>query len=198
LRTVFGIGNPGHHYATNRHNVGFLILDYYASKKKIEFSPSKDDYYQAAGSMGETKFLLIKPATYVNRSGIAAKEVFDIHNLQTEDLLVICDDTNLNLGTLRVRLSGGDGGHNGLASIIYNLNSNYFPRIRIGVGQNAEINSLADFVLSDFNKYEIRKLQPVIEKTVLLLDEFITGGNRAMLDLNSKLNLTDRENTNNL
>jgi PTH1 family peptidyl-tRNA hydrolase len=198
LRTVFGIGNPGHHYAANRHNVGFLILDYYASKKKIEFSPSKGEYFQASGSIGEIKFLLIKPTTYVNRSGIAAKEVFDSHNLEPEDILVICDDTNLNTGTLRVRLAGGDGGHNGLASIIYNLNSNYFPRIRIGVGQSAEKVSLADFVLSDFNENEIRKLQPAFENTILLIEEFISGGSKAMLDLNSKLSLDDRDNTNNL
>jgi PTH1 family peptidyl-tRNA hydrolase len=173
LRTVFGIGNPGHHYAANRHNVGFLILDYYASKKKIEFSPSKGEYFQASGSIGEIKFLLIKPTTYVNRSGIAAKEVFDSHNLEPEDILVICDDTNLNTGTLRVRLAGGDGGHNGLAS-------------------------LADFVLSDFNENEIRKLQPAFENTILLIEEFISGGSKAMLDLNSKLSLDDRDNTNNL
>ena len=90
--------------------------------------------------------------------------------------MVICDDTNLNIGTLRVRLAGGDGGHNGLASIIYNLNSNYFPRIRIGVGQSAEKGSLADFVLSDFNENEIRKLQPAFENTILLIEEFILGG----------------------
>ena len=198
MRTILGIGNPGHHYASNRHNIGFLILDFFASKKKIEFIPSKGDYYQANGSIGNRKFLLIKPTTYVNRCGIAAKELFNSHNLLTEEILVICDDTNLSLGSVRVRLSGGDGGHNGLASIIYYLNSNYFPRIRIGVGQNAEIDRLADFVLSDFNKDEIQKLQPAIEKTVLLIEEFVKGGSKAMLDLNSKLNLTDSKNTNNL
>ena len=124
--------------------------------------------------------------------------VFDIHNLQTEDLLVICDDTNLSLGSVRVRLSGGDGGHNGLASIIYNLNSNYFPRIRIGVGQSTDKSSLANYVLSDFNENEIRKLQPTFENTILLIEEFITGGSKAMLDLNSKLILNNKNNTNNL
>ena len=198
MRTVFGIGNPGHHYAANRHNIGFLILDYYASKKKIEFSPSKGEYFQASGSINEIEFLLIKPTTYVNRSGIAAKELIDSYNLEPEDLLVICDDTNLNIGTLRVRLTGGDGGHNGLASIIYNLNSNYFPRIRIGVGQSTDKSSLADYVLSDFNENEIRKLHPTFENTVLLIEEFITGGSKAMLDLNSKLILDNKDNTNNL
>jgi len=198
LRTVLGIGNPGHHYTANRHNVGFLILDYYAFKKKIEFSPSKGEYFQASGSIGEIKFLLIKPTTYVNRSGIAAKVLFDNHSMEPEDLLVICDDTNLNIGTLRVRLTGGDGGHNGLASIIYNLNSNYFPRIRIGVGQSADKSSLADYVLSDFTENEIRKLHPTFENTVLLIEEFITGGSKAMLDLNSKLSLDNKDNLNNL
>ena len=197
MRIVFGIGNPGHHYATNRHNVGFLALDYYTSQKKLEYSPSRGSYYQANGLYSDIKFLLVKPSTYVNRSGIAAKEILDAYNLKTEDILVICDDTNLNFGMLRVRLSGGDGGHNGLASIIYNLNSNYFPRIRIGVGRSAEKGNLADFVLSDFNKDETQKLQPIFEKTVLLIDEFIAGGSKAMLDLNSKINLIDKDKADN-
>jgi PTH1 family peptidyl-tRNA hydrolase len=193
LRTVFGIGNPGHHYATNRHNVGFLILDYYASERKLEFKPAHGSYYQAAGLTSKTKFLLIKPTTYVNKSGVAAKEVFDFHDLQIEDFLVICDDTNLNFGTSRVRMTGGDGGHNGLASIIYNLHSNHFPRIRMGVGQGERKGNLADFVLADFNEDEIQKLQPVFKYIVLLIDEFIIGGSKAMLDLNSKLSLTNKE-----
>jgi PTH1 family peptidyl-tRNA hydrolase len=93
-------------------------------------------------------------------------------------------------------LSGGDGGHNGLASIIYHLNSNNFPRIRIGVGQSFKKDGLAEYVLSDFNENEIEMLKSLFEKAVLLVDEFIAGGSKAMLDLNSKLNLNEKDNTN--
>jgi PTH1 family peptidyl-tRNA hydrolase len=196
LRAVFGIGNPGSSYSANRHNAGFLFLDYYASKKKLEFLPSKADYFKAEASIGESKYVLIKPTTYVNNSGNAANEVIETYNLQSDDFLVICDDINLNLDTLRVRLSGGDGGHNGLASIIYHLNSNNFPRIRIGVGQSFKNDGLAEYVLSDFNENEIEALKSLFEKAVLLVDEFLAGGSKAMLDLNSKLNLNEKDNTN--
>ncbi len=198
MRTVFGIGNPGRIYAANRHNAGFLFLDYYASKKKLEFLPSKGDYFKAEAAIGESKYLLIKPTTFVNNSGNAAKEIVEIYGLRSEDFLVICDDINLNLGTLRVRLSGGDGGHNGLASIIYHLNSNNFPRIRIGVGQSFKKDGLVEYVLSDFRENEIEMLESLFEKAVLLVDEFFAGGSKAMLDLNSKLNLNENDNTNNL
>jgi PTH1 family peptidyl-tRNA hydrolase len=197
LRIIFGIGNPGRSYAANRHNAGFLALDFIASEKRIEFSPSVGSYFSSEGLWGGDKYMLVKPATFVNKSGIAAKEIIEKYNLQVEDFLVVCDDINLNLGALRVRLSGGDGGHNGLASLIYHLNSNNFPRIRIGVGQSPEKNSLADFVLSDFNEIEIQNLHPVYEKTILLIEEFVKGGSKAMLDLNSKLNPGTKENKQN-
>ncbi|MBT8377762.1 MAG: aminoacyl-tRNA hydrolase [Ignavibacteria bacterium] len=198
MHTIFGIGNPGSSYTANRHNTGFLFLDFFAAKIGIKFTPSKGNFYSAEGSASGIKFLLVKPTTFVNKSGIAAREVLYTYQLPTENLLVICDDTNLNLGTLRVRLSGGDGGHNGLASIIYQLSSNDFPRIRIGVGQNFEKNGLAEYVLSNFNETDLKELKPVFEKTLLLAEEFIIGGSNAMLDLNSKLNTIEQNNNNNL
>jgi PTH1 family peptidyl-tRNA hydrolase len=194
LRVIFGIGNPGGRYERNRHNAGFLFLDFYAAKNSLEFLPSKGDYFKAAGSIADSQFVLIKPTTYVNNSGFAAKQIVDENKIQSEDFLTICDDTNLNTGTLRLRLSGGDGGHNGLASVIYNLNSNNFPRIRIGVGKGLTKGSLADYVLSDFNDEEIQILNGAFEKILLLVNEFIVGGSKAMLDLNSSLNKTENGN----
>ncbi len=193
MRALFGIGNPGSRYLKNRHNAGFLFLDYYAEKNSLKFIPSKGDYLFADGLIGGSKILLIKPVTYVNRSGIAVSQIITGYNLEASNLLVICDDTNLDIGTIRLRLSGGDGGHNGLASIIYTLNTNNFPRLRIGVGKSLEQNALADYVLADFGNDELIELKKVFDKAVLLADEFLTNGSKAMLDLNSKLNKSEKE-----
>lgn len=193
MRVIFGIGNPGRRYERNRHNAGFLFLNFYAAKNSLEFLPSKGDYFKAAGSIANSQFVLIKPTTYVNNSGIAAKQIVDEYNIQADNFLTICDDTNLDIGTPRLRLSGGDGGHNGLASVIYNLNSNNFSRIRIGVGKGLAEGSLVDYVLSDFNDEEIQILSGVFNKTALLVNEFVIGGSKAMLDLNSTFNKTEND-----
>jgi len=192
LRIIFGIGNYGNQYSGNRHNAGFLFLDFFAHIKSLGFLPSKGDYYKASGALNNFPYALIKPTTFVNNSGLAALQLISNYDIKIEDILVFCDDTNLDIGTFRLRLSGGDGGHNGLASIIYNLNSNNFPRIRIGVGKDAGKGNLAEFVLSDFEDDEIRRLTEVFEKTAVLVEEFIIGGSKAMLDLNSKLYLNKK------
>ena len=108
--------------------------------------------------------------------------------LQLNDFLVVCDDINLSLGEFRLRLSGGDGGHNGLKSIIYSIRSDLFPRIRIGVSNNPENKDLAEYVLGNFSEDEFGKIKIAFKEISLLVKEYITGGSRSMLDLNSKLN----------
>jgi peptidyl-tRNA hydrolase, PTH1 family len=134
VRIVLGIGNPGKRYENTRHNIGFIILNTFAQNNNLSFIPSKSDYYYSAGEIEGSAFILVKPSTYVNNSGIAAGHALSIFNVAIEDLLVVVDDINLGTGSFRVRASGGDGGHNGLKSIIYHLQSNEFPRIRIGIG----------------------------------------------------------------
>lgn len=194
MRVIFGIGNPGSNYLRNRHNTGFLFLDFFARAKSLEFLPSGGDYYQAVGSIQNFPFSLIKPTTFVNNSGIAVTQIIRKYDLHMEDILVVCDDTNLTLSNFRVRLSGGGGGHNGLASIIYHLNSNNFPRIRIGTGKTLGNNDLAEYVLSDFEKNEVQILSNVFKKASVLAEEFIVGGCKAMLDINSRLSLNSRDN----
>ena len=187
MRIILGIGNPGVSYQRNKHNAGFLILDYYANSISLKFKPSKGEYYSANGSVGQSYFSLIKPTTYVNNSGIAAKQLIEEHNIDVEDLLIVCDDINLEMGKIRVRRYGGDGGHNGLASIIYHLNSNRFPRLRIGIGNNFEEGRLSDYVLSDFTDEELKILSRSFETSQILIEAFITGGIESMLNANSKL-----------
>ena len=194
MRVIFGIGNPGIRYEYTRHNAGFLLLDYFAQKKSLSFTETTGEYFQAPGKIGDLEYALIKPVTYVNNSGIAARQVFDKYNLASEDFLVVCDDTNLKNNILRVRLSGGDGGHNGLSSIIYHLVTDQFPRIRIGIGSNPADEDLADYVLSEFSKSELEEIQITFNKGIQLIEEFVIGGSKKMLEANSVLMKSENQN----
>jgi len=197
LQVIFGIGNPGIRYEFTRHNAGFLLLDYFAKKKSISFKEATGDYLEATGKIGNQNFTLIKPVTYVNNSGLAARAIFEKHNLSPEEFLVVCDDTNLKNYDFRVRLLGGDGGHNGLSSIIYHLMSDQFPRIRIGIGSNPTDILLSDYVLSEFSKSELEEYQNTFNKCSTLIEEFIVGGSKKMLEANSLLIKSENQNNSN-
>ncbi|HZW39414.1 MAG TPA: aminoacyl-tRNA hydrolase [Ignavibacteriaceae bacterium] len=187
MRAVLGIGNPGNKYKNNRHNAGFILLDYYSQKKSLSFKASKGDYYSATGKLGNSEFILIKPVTYVNLSGEAASDVLKKYNVQPDDFLVIVDDINLPVGEFRLRATGGDGGHNGMNSIIYHLYTEKFPRLRIGIGSNFAKGNMADYVLDDFTPEEIKTMEPMFKDLIWLIDEFIQGGVKKLMDANSRL-----------
>lgn len=188
MRAVIGIGNPGSRYKFNRHNIGFLQLDFYAAASSISFNASKSDYYFAKGEKEHTPFYLIKPANYVNNSGVAVKQFLADKNIDVDDILVVVDDINLEFGKIRVRKTGGDGGHNGLSSIIYHIEDDNFPRIRMGIGNEFKEGEQADYVLSDFTEEQFEFLKESVFKNVnQLIDAFLTGGTKNLLDANSKL-----------
>jgi peptidyl-tRNA hydrolase, PTH1 family len=186
VRIVFGIGNPGRRYENTRHNIGFSILDKIAQQHNISFHPSRFDFYYSEGELEGFAFVLIKPSTYVNNSGLAVTQALNYYNTGLKDLLVVVDDINLMTGSLRVRATGGDGGHNGIKSIIYHLNSNGFPRIRVGIGSEFSKGEMADYVLSRFHKDDKELISSSTEKAITLVETFITGGIKQMLDYNSK------------
>jgi len=188
VRLILGIGNPGKRYQHNRHNVGFMFLDYLANKYSISFIPSRNDYYFAEHKIGENYFSLVKPSNYVNNSGFSTIQAISNYNASIEDLLVVHDDVYLETGTFRLKLSGGDGGHKGINSIIYNLSSEDVVRIRIGVGgKDFSQDNIAEYVLSDFNNEDEKLLNEVFENCSLLAEAFICGGKKQLLDVNSKL-----------
>lgn len=168
-----------------------MLLDFFAETHSLNFKPSKFDYYFAQGSLSDSSYILVKPTTYVNNSGIAVIQIIKKYNLDIKDFLVVYDDFNLEFAKLRVRLAGGDGGHNGLASIIYNLNSDEFPRLRIGIGNDFKTGEMTNYVLTDFNENEQKVLTDSFNKASVLLEEFITGGINKMLDVNSRLSHLD-------
>ncbi len=187
MRAVLGIGNIGLRYQRNRHNAGFLVLDYFAQNRSIKFRAAKGDYYICEGDLNQVHYFLIKPSNYVNNSGVAALQFLEKHKIDISDLLVVCDDVNMEMGKLRVRKSGGDGGHNGLASIIYHLNSDQFPRLRIGIGSDFNEGELSSYVLDDFSENDAKIFKTVLKDSSHLVEEFIIGGIEALLNANSKL-----------
>jgi PTH1 family peptidyl-tRNA hydrolase len=154
---IIGLGNPGYEYDGTRHNVGFLVVDLLCKKLRTNLQAGRGDYLLGSTVYEERDLLLVKPLTYMNNSGVAVADVKNHYGLRLEDLLVVCDDFNLPLGTIRLRRCGSDGGHNGLYSIIYQLQSEDFPRLRCGIGGSAVEKKGFDatgFVLSPFEREE--------------------------------------------
>ncbi|MBS1552534.1 MAG: aminoacyl-tRNA hydrolase [Bacteroidetes bacterium] len=203
MKLIVGLGNPGSKYETTRHNAGFIVIDHFAELFKIKFSESTGDWLEGRLNLNNEEVILLKPMTYMNNSGIAIKEFMDRINEQTgsvelksasyNNMLVIVDDFQIGLGSIRVRKKGSDGGHNGLLSIIYHLNTDEFPRMRIGIGKENEItkNEFIDFVLGKFTKGESKILKELMPKYSECIMSFINDGiaktmntfNRSFIDL---------------
>lgn len=161
-RLVLGLGNPGAEYAGTRHNVGFDVLDLFASRRRLEW---KFAGRALEACLPEFRTVLVKPLTYMNLSGVALRHpMLERGPISPASIFVITDDFHLSLGGLRLRDSGSSGGHNGLASLEACLESQGFPRLRIGVGQPGPSGAeVVDFVLSPFTASE----RPIIEETLL-------------------------------
>lgn len=186
MRAIVGLGNPGSKYEFTRHNIGFMILDQFAQKHKLEFSPSKGDYYSVGSVINTSHFILYKPISYMNNSGISVQQIIENDKIKLEDILILSDDINLELGKLRIRTSGGDGGHNGLSSIIYHLNSDKFTRLRFGVGNEFEKVEMPNYVLENFYENELKLIRLKVDYSVSLIEQFIAGGKIQMLNYFSK------------
>lgn len=187
MRIVLGIGNPGRRYKLTRHNAGFMLLDFIAQNKSLNFKPGKGDYFFTEADFDGSPVLLVKPATFVNNSGIAALQVLRDNNITPQDLLVVCDDVNLETARLRVRAAGSDGGHNGISSIIFHLSSDSFSRLRIGIGSDFSKGEMSDYVLSVFSVNDLALLKNTFNEAKLLIGQYAAGGIRKLLDANSKL-----------
>ena len=145
MKVVIGLGNPGPDYDATRHNVGWWVVD------RLDFGPFRRDgkAFVSEGAVGGNEVRLMKPATYMNRSGLAIRSLRDLEDFDpSEDLLLVVDDASLDVGRVRFRPEGGAGGHNGLKSIAGALRSNDYARLRIGVGRKPDGEDLADWVLS--------------------------------------------------
>lgn len=157
---IVGLGNPGRQYEATRHNIGFITLDMLAENHGIKVSKIKFKGLCGSGSIGGKGVLLLKPQTFMNNSGQSVTEAMRFYKIPPENVIIILDDVSLNVGALRIRRKGSDGGQNGMKNIIYLSGSDQFPRIKVGVGKKPNAHwDLADWVLSSFSKDE--------QKTVL-------------------------------
>ncbi len=169
---VVGLGNPGKKYEKNRHNAGFLFIDWLAKKNVIPYQKHKN-YIYAKATINNISFIFVKPQTYMNLSGIAVSQVLSFYNIEREKCLVIMDDVAIPFGKIRIRKNGSSGGHNGLKSIEQSIGSQNYPRIRIGIGK-PDFQDLAYYVLNNFNEKELvilhEKLFPAIFDSIFLIE----------------------------
>jgi PTH1 family peptidyl-tRNA hydrolase len=182
-RIIVGIGNPGAQYARTRHNVGWRVLDRLAAQPRAEFRAHGDLAEIARTRMGGAEVMLVKPLTYVNLTGRITGLLEDAGRVPVEGIMVICDDLNLPLGSLRVRPKGSAGGHRGLASLIEALGTEEFARLRIGVGRpGLRSEAWSRYVLERFSEEE----EPAVERAVARADEavriWITRGLEACMN----------------
>ena len=175
---VVGLGNPDRKYTLTRHNSGFLCIDMLSEKLNFRVDKLKFKSLIADTTIGGHRCIVMKPQTYMNNSGEAIRECANFYKISAENIIVIYDDISLDVGKLRIRRKGTDGGHNGIKSIIYHLNNDQFPRIKVGCGKKPHPDyNLADWVLSEFKKDEQKALEPALENACkaieLLLDNQI-------------------------
>ena len=188
---IVGLGNPGRKYATSRHNVGFVLIQRLADKRNTKLKKRKYPAKAAQVELANGPALLVKPWTYMNRSGVAVNGLIEGAGVSLDRLLVVYDDLDIPLGEIRIRKRGGPGTHNGMASIAQEIDSTEFPRIRIGIGPLPPCVDPTDFVLGDFQKEE----NPVLEDSLITAEKAValimmSGVDEAMNRFNRKVNST--------
>lgn len=190
MKIVAGLGNPGGKYEFTRHNTGFLMVDFYAEQKGFKINKLKNNALIGEYLSGGEKILFVKPQTFMNLSGEAIRAIADYYNVDDEDILVIYDDISLPLGRMRIRKKGTDGGHNGIKNIIYQLQTDVFPRIKIGVSL-PDRNNMIDYVLGNFSKKELEVLRKMAEVTVKAIDTFLKDGADSAMNIYNSTDLTE-------
>lgn len=173
---IVGLGNPGDKYTFTRHNAGFLAIDYISQKHNIEIKKLKHKAMIGEGIISGKKVVLAKPQTFMNLSGESIRELVSWYKVEQKNIIVIYDDVSMPVGSLRIREKGSAGGHNGIKSIILNLNSDEFPRFKLGINEKPSEYNLADYVLGKFTSTEQKVMFDTFEKVNLAVEEFITNG----------------------
>jgi peptidyl-tRNA hydrolase, PTH1 family len=190
MKLIVGLGNPGEEYKHTRHNIGAKVVKILADSKGISLRRRRYFSHFGEGKIRDEDVIVILPLTYMNLSGEAVSAVVKDKEILLSDLLIVCDDADLNLGDIRVRPSGSDGGHRGLRSIIAKLETNSFARLRIGIGsvERGKKGSLKDYVLRTFEKSEMSALKKVEERAEEAIGYLLKNGvEKAMNKYNAVL-----------
>lgn len=172
---IVGLGNPGRHYAENRHNLGFMAVDRLARAHAIPMQRVQNQAIVGQGKLGDHSILLAKPQTYMNLSGNSVASLARFYKLPVSNLLIVYDELDLPLGTLRIREKGGAGGHNGMRSIIQHL-SDEFPRLRLGIGRPPGQMPAAAYVLQDFGRDEQASVDDMLDSALGAIESFVRDG----------------------
>ena len=171
---IAGLGNPGRDYAGTRHNVGFEVIDAIAAKYGISVKKTRFNGIFGEGSIGGEKVILLKPQTFMNLSGECIREISAYFKVPSENILVIYDDIDIDIGALRIRKNGSSGTHNGMRNIVKELGTENFPRVRIGTKPEGSYDILS-YVLSDVKKEDEPKFKFSVNEAVAAADDFIHG-----------------------
>jgi PTH1 family peptidyl-tRNA hydrolase len=172
---ILGLGNPGPRYLLTRHNIGFRVVDTLSEQFRIPLYKAGHHSYYGRGQVGGNDAVLAKPVTYMNRSGLAALALCRAFAVKPSGLLVVYDDLDLPPGKIRLRPRGGSGGHKGLESVIFHLQSEDFPRLRIGIGR-PDTEEAADYVLAEFNRLEAGEQEQVLKTAARAAAVFVREG----------------------
>lgn len=176
MYVIVGLGNPGKEYAHTRHNIGFDAIDMLAEKRGVKLNKMKYKAVYGDYTIGDEKVYLFKPLTFMNASGEAIRPFVDYYKVPPENVIVIYDDIDLSVGALRVRECGSSGTHNGMKSVIYQLRTEKFPRIRVGIGKNSnEHLTLIDHVLGRFNDEDRIEIDDILDRAGKAAEAIVKG-----------------------
>lgn len=184
-RLIVGLGNPGEQYAGTRHNVGFQVASRLAKRLRAEFKTKAADARIAEGTLGTTRIAIARPGTFMNDSGHSVRRLLQRYRLEPKDLVVVYDDIDLPLGKIRIRPSGGPGTHKGMRSVVAEIESESFPRVRLGILPEGERGDLTDHVLSPFEGGEKEKAEEMVTRASEAIEVLLRDGiERAMEKFN--------------
>lgn len=187
MKLIIGLGNPGPEYARSRHNAGWMVIDAFAQKFRIDVTKHEKEALTGTGRVAGGAVLIAKPLTYMNLSGNAVRLLTGAYADALTDVMIVYDDIDLPVGKLRIRPNGSSGTHNGMRSIVEQLASEQFPRLRFGVrgASYAETNRLRDYVLEDFEEQELPLVEGAVQRSLDALVLFARGDlRRAMNEFN--------------
>jgi PTH1 family peptidyl-tRNA hydrolase len=194
VKLIVGLGNPGKQYERTRHNIGFAVLDELARRAAADFrKPWLAKAETATAELAGQPVLLAKPVTYMNLSGTAVAPLARKRGLEAAEVIVVSDDMELPLGKLRIRARGGAGGHNGLKSVIEQLGSDEFARVRVGIGRAAGEGSATGHVLGRFSAEERRALEPVVATAADAVESILRNGAEAAMNQFNGITIEERK-----
>ncbi len=172
MKLIIGLGNPGKEYENTRHNAGFKFIDKFAESKNLKINQQKFSGLYTDFNYNGEKIILLKPQKYMNLSGEVVKDFMNFYKINSNDILVICDDLDTELGKIKIKYKGSSGGHNGLKNIENNINTNEYKRIKIGISNDKKADRI-NYVIGKMPKADLSKLNEVIDKAPEILTDYL-------------------------